>query len=80
MQRLEPHKSIMLIFGVTLIILLSQGSFFSIMQVIDDMKKAIKDSKSQYLLSEVGAGIKAILLISTNLLFLIYSAIPAFLR
>ena len=60
--------------------IVTQGSFFSIMQVTDDMKKAIKDSKGQYLLSEVGAGIKAIWLISTNLLFLIYSAIPAFLR
>ncbi|MCU8036428.1 MULTISPECIES: hypothetical protein [unclassified Shewanella] len=42
-----------------------QGSFFSIMQVTDDMTKAIKDSKGQYLFSEVGAGIKAIVLIGT---------------
>ena len=46
--------------------IVTQGSFFSIMQVTDDMKKAIKDSKGQYLFSEVGAGTKAIVLIGTS--------------
>ncbi|MCU8068044.1 hypothetical protein L5L78_23605 [Shewanella sp. SM34] len=46
--------------------IVTQGNFFSIMQVTEDMKKAIKDSKGQYLFSEVGAGIKAIVLIGTS--------------